>query len=137
MSSQKGISLVEVLVTLCLISLGTVLLVMLLNSGYKNVNEIRAHQNAYILAQNKLEELSAFSLNKQKNSTSESDEITMNYQRYIRKWTVTEKLEPYKHKSVDVSVYWYDESNTRVSIKVSGMLSEVSPDLSGKILLAE
>ncbi|TNF69263.1 MAG: hypothetical protein EP298_03765 [Gammaproteobacteria bacterium] len=134
MIKQEGITLVEILVTLCLISLGSVLLIMLLNSGYQNINTMRSQQNAYMLAQNKLEELSALPSN-QSELTSGSDQVIINFEKFKRVWMIDEKLKPVKHTSVVIDVNWFDEKNNHKSVQLTGVLPQTNSNLSGKILL--
>lgn len=130
MEKQKGITFVEVLVTLGLLALSTALLVMLLTHINQNIKFTKNYQIAYQLAQNKFESLN------NENITSGSDTILSNHVIYECVWHIETKKLPFDYKTFSISVSWYDNENKYHSVKLDGVLPPESSNQSGKILLS-
>lgn len=136
---QHGMTLVEVLVALLVLSVGVVALVKFQSDVIRNQNIVNQHSEAIAIAKNKLDELRKFEVIATTTGKTAYDDIVDGTSTvsgtnasYSLSWTVVDVTDP-PHKKVTVTVTWTDHHNTSRSISMESIIGKVDPNTSGTV----
>lgn len=137
---QRGISLVETVVTLAILSFGLVALMKLQAYLVGHSANSKEQTEATTLAQKKIEELRDYQQINTSSGVKSYDDITSGSQTvngvastYTLSWAVTSNNVP-DHKTIDLTVTWTDRSNVNHTINLSSIIAKTDPASSGVII---
>lgn len=136
---QQGISLVEVLISLVVVTVGLVALVQFQSDMMRNRNLMSQQSEAVTLANDKLDELRQYEVldttagkKAYQDIASGSSTVSGTNATYNVVWTVTEVNDP-PYKTIQVTVTWTDASNQSQTITLSSIVAKIDPKISGSI----
>lgn len=138
--SQKGQTLIEIMVTLAILSIGIIALVRFQNYLAYDNSLTQQKSEATILAVKKLETLKDFqvlnntagytSYTSIASGTSSSTGVNATYS---LSWTVTPYTNP-TYKNLDVTVSWTDRYGTAQSVRLISNVAGIEPQNSSAIM---
>lgn len=137
---QQGITLIETIITLVILSFG-VLALMKLQAFLIDQGTIAKQQSeATNFAQVKIEKLRDFESVTSGNNIKSYDDIASGAENiagsatnYTLSWTVTNHTNP-DHKVIDVSISWKDKNNNNHDMKLSSIISKFDPSTMATII---
>jgi type IV pilus modification protein PilV len=144
-----GFSLIEVLVSLVILSVGLIGTAKLQTAVLKNGSDSQARSEAITIAQSKLEEFKSYETladydNIQSSaaliSTAESQGQTLTFTvdgtsaSYNINWSITENTTP-NYLEVTVNVAWQDSMGSPQQVSIASIIGESEPSYSGLITL--
>lgn len=139
MDTQRGIGLLELMITLLVFSIGIISLFKFMRqySYYYDVNKQRAE--ALVIAKNKMETLRGFEVIATTTGKVAYDDIATGYATasgnnasYTSTWTVTTNTNP-DYKTVNEAVMWVDRRGGSQSLTLSTIIAKIDPATSGLI----
>lgn len=135
-----GISLVELLVMLFVLTIGIAALVKFQGTYFYYADLSRQQAEAVTLAKQKVESLRHYEIipttsgmAAYEDITSGSDTVTQNSVLYTRTWTVTESSNP-DYKTVHMQVSWADRRGTTKNIALTTRIGKIDPSQSGVVI---
>lgn len=140
MTNQRGLTLIETVITLAILSFGLVA-VMKLQSYMIGHSAIAKQQaQAMTLAQKKIEELRDFQqintgagVKAYDDISSASENISGTNANYTLSWTVTDQTSP-DHKVINMNISWPDKNGVTRTIQLSSIISKTDPATEGGIM---
>lgn len=115
LKNRSGASIVEIMITLVIITLTTMLIMSFSRSTMNMSKDARANDAAYLAAEDKIAELATQSFH----SSTTTDEVTIDNIPLRRTWTIT-TVNTIKQASVTVT---YSIKGTDRSITLSGAIN--------------
>ena len=137
---NSGFSLVEVLISVVIVSLAVIALAKIIFINYE-VNHVTLQtREAGELISNKMTELKAIDSQTEiqagvwsyEDIISGSENVTDTYGTYTLSWTVTENATPVTYKTIDISATWTDSDNVTHTETLSSFIREHDPGLQAK-----
>lgn len=139
-AKQKGITLLEVLITIIVLTTGMLGLVSLQRQLWYHGNFVKQQTQALVLAQQKIENLRSFEVLNTTGGSTAYDDITSGSQAvnsssaaYTVAWTVTADTTT-GYKNVVTTTSWTDERGTAQSIVLSSRIGKTDPAGSGMVM---
>lgn len=136
--SQKGFGMVEVLISMAVVSFGLLGVAKLQSNMMTSSAESKTRTEALYAANQKIEELRSFTdLSIYNGIVSNSDTVTANSgsnANLARTWTITDVVSP-NYKTITVNVTWTDSKNSTKSVSMTSYISMSDPIVSGKLIL--
>ena len=114
--NSAGSSIVEILITIAIITIITALTISFSRSSFNMMSDTRAKQNAYLAAEEKLSDLSTKAF---PDASSTPETVTIDNFSMNRSWTI-DNINTIKRASVTVS---YSVSGKTSSITLSGAIN--------------
>lgn len=137
---QFGMTLIEILIALFILSVGVVVLVKFQGDLLRNLSGTEQQVEAISIAENKLDSLRNYSYLTTAEGTPSyegivagSSDSTSNGTTYHLVWTVTTNADP-AYKTVTATVTWTDSSNTDRSVVLQTIIGQVNPAKSGEVM---
>lgn len=139
MNTQRGVGLLELMITLLVFSIGIISLFKFMSqyAYYYDLNKQRAE--ALVIAKNKIEALRGFEVIATTTGKVAYDDIVTgnattvgNNASYTNTWTVTTNTNP-DYKVVNEVVTWTDRRGSSQSLALSTMIAKTDPATSGLI----
>lgn len=139
-TKQRGITLVEILITIVVVVVGVLALAKLEKKLWYHGQLLEQQHQGLALAQKKIEELRQFETLKTESGklayqdiASGSSSVSKSNTNYAVAWNVSEYVNP-DYKSINVTVSWSDSSGTSHNINLVSRISKTDPALTGKVL---
>lgn len=139
-SHQKGMTLIEALVTVLILAMGVIALVRFQNYLSYNNNLLQQKGNATVLAVKQLETLKDIHVlnvtagySAYASIASGSNVTTVSNTAYTLTWTVNTNTNP-DYKVINVAVTWVDQRSATQSITLSSMAAGIDPANSATIM---
>lgn len=136
---QKGIGLLEVLVSLFILAVGIVALIKFQGLYARQGILTKQGASALNLAQKKIEALRHFETLSSQSGIVAYDDIASGTEainkpsaQYTLQWGVNDNTDP-GYKTVDVTVSWTDAEGKSRSVRLSSIIGRIDPVLSGEI----
>ncbi|MCU7835446.1 MAG: hypothetical protein KZQ83_09335 [gamma proteobacterium symbiont of Taylorina sp.] len=130
---RSGIALIEALVALVVISIGSVSIVLLLSNLTTGDAESKARNEAVAIANEQIQDLRNFmhkatvTGNYDSTVVGSNDTITGTNASFARTWTVSNSASVTDSKILTVTITWNNSSGTAQSITLSSMLGWLDP----------
>jgi type IV pilus modification protein PilV len=140
--NQKGVTLIELLVTLLILTIGIAALIKFQMTYFYYYDLSKQRAEAIFLAKAKMDALRAFETIPTTSGkfayndiVSGSSTSTGNNATYSINWTVTTYTNP-NYKTVNITVSWTDRRNAAKSISLSSIIAQLDPSTSGVVMNA-
>lgn len=136
-TKPDGFSLIEVLVSLVILSVGLIGTAKFQAAVLKNSSDSQARSEAITIAQGKLEEFKSFesiAVYNNIESSLASTVVAGTNANYNLDWDVTENTSP-DYLAITVSVAWSDSVGMPQQVNIDSIIGESNPSLSGAITL--
>ncbi len=138
-AKQRGITLVEVLITIVVVVIGVLALAKLEKTLWYHGQLLEQQHQALALAQQKIEELRQFETLKTETGklayqdiVSGSSNVSKSNTSYAVAWNVSEYVDP-DYKSINVTVTWSDSSSASHNVNLVSRISKTDPEWTGKV----
>jgi len=138
-NKQRGVSLLEVMIALVVLAIGSVSLVKFHSDLIRHSTTAQQQAVASLLAQKKIETFRHYELIEKKKGANTYEDIASGDSKtktsnttYTLKWEVNEKQDP-RYKSVDITVSWLDMTGKNQSVNLSSIIGAIDPAQSGHI----
>lgn len=136
-NKQRGISLVEVLVTMAILAFGLLALAKFQGTIATFSSQNKKSSIAMNIGQQKIEELRAYEILDTTagkfayaDISSGNDSVISNNTTYARNWTVTTNTDP-DYKTVRMVVSWTNRANASQSVELVSIIGRFDPLTSG------
>lgn len=148
-NNSAGFSLVEVMVSLVILSVGLIGMAKFQTAVLKSSSDSQARSEAITIAQSKLEEFKSFETLEAYNdiessadliAEAEDDGDTLEFKvdgtsaEYTLDWSITENTAP-DYLEVTVTVAWEDSIGSPQQVSIDSIIGESNPNLTGLITL--
>jgi len=121
-NKPSGISLIETLISMCVVCIGALAVVNLQSKLLQNTTQVGQQAEALLLAEDKLESLrNIASINQYEELTSGSDKKASTNTNFIRNWYVQNYNNP-TYKSITVNVSWLKANGTAQNISLNSQI---------------
>jgi type IV pilus assembly protein PilV len=141
-SNQKGVTLIELLVTLLILTIGIAGLIKFQMTYFYYSDLSKQRAEAVFLAKTKMDALRAFQTIPTTSGQFAYNDIASgsstsagNNATYSINWTVTTHTNP-NYKTVNITVSWTDRRNATKSISLSSIIAQLDPSISGVVMNA-
>lgn len=138
--SEKGVTLVELLVTLFILTIGISALIKFQGNYFYYGDLSKQRSEAVILAKSKLATLRNYQVlsttsgyNAYEDISSGTSTTTATNTTYTITWSVTENTSP-AYKTINVVVSWVDRNNNSQGITLSSIIGKIDPSDSGGLI---
>lgn len=139
-NKSRGISLLETLITMAVLSFGLVAMVKMQTYLIGHSSLAKQHAEAITLAQKQIEELRDFQQITSANAIKAYNDITDGAQNisisstdFAMNWTVTTNTNP-DHKIVAVTINWTDHHNDNQNVTLTSIISKMDPAAEGVVM---
>lgn len=137
---QRGITLIETIITLVILSFGVLALMKLQAFLIEQGTVAKQQSEATNLAQMKIEKLRDFEQITSSNNVKSYNDIASGTENisgsactYTLSWTVTTHANP-DHKVIDVNIDWKDKNNGNHTMALSSIISKFDPATAATIM---
>lgn len=131
---QKGMGLVETLITLLIIAAGVVALIQFQNSLVYSDDFAKQKSDATILAANKLESLRDLNLSAYSTIANGSSTSTGSNATYTITWTVTASSFSPQYNTISVTTSWTDRRGATQSVNLVSNVANLDPGFSAGVM---
>lgn len=133
--SQRGFGLIEVLVTLVILTGGLISLMKFQTTLFNVNSQAKQRSEATMRAQQKLDELRSYAnLTAYGNIATGSDSIIGGDATYSRAWTITSHTTAPIYKEVAITVTWIDSKANTLSITLNSNIASNDPKQTGYLI---
>lgn len=139
MKNQKGISLIEVLITIIIIAVGILGLAKLQQRLWHHSGLLEQQNQAIIIAEKKIEELRGFEQVQSAAGKFAYDDIATESPQTINStntnYTLVSNVDASdpNYKIINVTVSWTDTNGSAQSINLTSIISKIDPGLTGTV----
>lgn len=139
MNNQRGVGLLELIVTLLVFSIGIAALIKFQGQYFYYYDVSKQRSEAVILAKNKIESLRNYEvIATTTGKVAYADIVTGssttagNNASYTIAWTVTTNTNP-DYKNINTVVTWTDRRGSSQSVSLSSIIASIDPATSGLV----
>ena len=140
-SKQRGLTLVEVLITILVIAIGVLALTRLQRNLWHHNSLLTQRDMALFLAQKKIEELRGYeTINTAVGKFAYQDIVTgtettiVSNTSYTISWNITDNVNPF-YKTVAVATNWSDNRGGSHTINLTSIINRMDPIVAGNVFL--
>lgn len=132
--NSKGSTLLEALISIFIVGLGSLGLINLQGRMQNSQSETHQYKEAMYIAETKIEELKTFStLSGYDALASGSDNYIGINSTYTRTWTVTKNAAP-KYATINLTITWQKRDGATATVTQESEIARLNPILSGRAM---
>ena len=139
-STIKGVTLIELLITLVVITIGMAALIKFQGTYFYYADLSKQQAEATVLAKTKMADLRNFQVltttpgyNAYSDIISGSSATIGSNATYTTTWTVTTNTSP-AYKTINMIVSWLDRRGTTKNVNLTSIISQIDPETSGALI---